>query len=80
MRDNIIGRELRRLRERRGWTQQALSERVAIAQTRISEYETGARMPSARTLISLSRHLGPIRIDAYEPVLAEFFGGDDDAR
>ena len=37
---------LRELREARGWTQAVLAGRLRVGTTTVSQWETGARMPS----------------------------------
>jgi transcriptional regulator with XRE-family HTH domain len=49
--------EVRRLRERRGWGQKELAFHANLAQSVISEIETGKRSPSARTLSKLAEAL-----------------------
>lgn len=57
-----LPRQLRELRRAAGLTQVQLAERVGIAQSQISGYESGARQPSLDTLQALATELGPITI------------------
>jgi transcriptional regulator with XRE-family HTH domain len=50
--------EVRRLREEKGWGQKELAFHAHLAQSVISEIETGKRSPSARTLQKLAGALG----------------------
>lgn len=57
------GAKLREARERQGWFQQDLSNKTAeighrVARERISRYETGEGMPSARSFGALVDALG----------------------
>lgn len=40
----------------RGFTQKAVSEATGIPRARLSEYETGARVPSYKTMYKLTRY------------------------
>ena len=53
-----IGDHIRRLRESKGWTQQALGKRLGKKTSTISAYETNAKLPSAECLIELAELLG----------------------
>lgn len=53
-----VGREVRRLREERGWSQAKLAAAADMAVSGISQIETGVRSPSAATLTKLARALG----------------------
>jgi len=50
-----IGPRVRELRVRKGWSQQALAERVGVRQKQISSYERGINVPSGEILIALAR-------------------------
>lgn len=57
------GRKLREQRERNGWFQEDLSNKTAevgcrVARDRISRYETGEGVPSARSFGALVEALG----------------------
>jgi transcriptional regulator with XRE-family HTH domain len=49
-----VGIRLRQIRERRGLTQLQLSTRSGVAQSTISQYETGTRSATLKTLRSLA--------------------------
>ncbi len=53
-----VGREVRRLREERGWSQAKLAAGADMAVSGISQIETGVRSPSAATLTKLARAFG----------------------
>ncbi len=53
-----VGREVRRLREERGWSQAKLAAGADMAVSGISQIETGVRSPSAATLRKLARAFG----------------------
>ena len=51
------GMRLKRLREKRGWTQQALAEKVGVARVTIGRIEIGNRKPSLELLERLAKVL-----------------------
>ncbi|MDH6189659.1 helix-turn-helix domain-containing protein [Streptomyces albidoflavus] len=53
-----FGERLRRLREERGWNQEALSERMGYSASHISGVETGARPATAKFAASADKALG----------------------
>ena len=53
-----VGREIRRLREERGWSQTKLAAGADMGVSGVSQIETGARNPSAVTLAKLAEALG----------------------
>lgn len=53
-----IGDHIRRLRESKGWTQQALGKRLGKKTSTISAYETNAKLPSADCLIEMAELFG----------------------
>lgn len=50
----LFGERMREVRQKRRLTQVELSERSGIAQTRISELESGTRMPNLVTILRLA--------------------------
>lgn len=50
----VFGERMRDMRQKRRLTQVELSERSGIAQTRISELESGTRMPNLVTILRLA--------------------------
>lgn len=57
-RHNYIGDHIRRLREGKGWTQQALGKRLGKKTATISAYETNAKLPSVDCLIEMAELFG----------------------
>lgn len=53
-----FGRQLRALRDTRGWTQTELAKAVGIDRSIIGNYELGLHYPPIPTLIKLARALG----------------------
>lgn len=49
-----MGKEIRQRREKKGWTQQVLAEKVGITGAFLSEIETGKKRPSYETLSALA--------------------------
>jgi transcriptional regulator with XRE-family HTH domain len=52
-----IGREIRRLREAKGWSQAKLAAAADMGVSGVSQIETGARNPSAVTLSKIAQAL-----------------------
>lgn len=55
---NYIGDRIRKLRERKGWTQQILGKRLGKKTSTISAYETNAKLPSTDCLIAMAELFG----------------------
>jgi transcriptional regulator with XRE-family HTH domain len=53
-----VGREIRRLRETRGWSQAKLAGETGMGVSSVSQIETGVRNPSAATLWKIAEALG----------------------
>jgi transcriptional regulator with XRE-family HTH domain len=53
----VLGRRIRRLRERRGWTQTDLAQLVLSNKTTVSEIERGTQVPSAAQVEKLEEAL-----------------------
>ncbi len=51
---DTIGPRVRALRDRRGWTQQHLSEVAGINSRTVQRIETGRHVPSQETLMALA--------------------------
>lgn len=51
---SAVGNRLRKLRERRGWSQLQVAEMLDVANFNISNYERGTREPDLKTLVRLS--------------------------
>ncbi|HEY1013124.1 MAG TPA: helix-turn-helix transcriptional regulator, partial [Herpetosiphonaceae bacterium] len=65
-----FGLRLARLRASRGWTQQALAERLALSRVAVSHFEMGQAVPSERTIILLA---GLFRLEPHELVAGTFY-------
>ncbi len=48
---------LKRLREKRGWTQQVLAEKVGVSRVTVARIEIGNRKPSLELLYRLAKVL-----------------------
>ncbi|MBD1373776.1 helix-turn-helix transcriptional regulator [Hazenella sp. IB182357] len=55
---NVVGVQLKRYRNKIGWSQQRLSEEVGIPQTTISDFENGRYLPDVIQAISLAKIFG----------------------
>jgi transcriptional regulator with XRE-family HTH domain len=53
-----LGRNLRRLREEKGWSQEVYAEEAAIHRTYVSDIERGNRNPTILVLEKLAAPLG----------------------
>ena len=53
-----LGRNLRRLREEKGWSQEAFAEEAGIHRTYVSDIERGARNPTITIVEKLARPFG----------------------
>ena len=53
-----LGLRVRQLRERKGWTQEALADRADLDRSYIAGIEAGLRNPSFRALARIARGLG----------------------
>ena len=54
---NPVGRNLKRLRQRAGLTQDALAERLHVTRQAVSSWETGKNQPDIETLTALAESL-----------------------
>ena len=54
----LVGRNVRRLRQKRGWTQEAFAEISGFSQQYISTLERGQRNPTVVTVYELATALG----------------------
>ena len=53
-----IGSRLRQVRRENGWTQTDLAERLQMTKASVSNFETGATLPSLQTLITFAAETG----------------------
>jgi len=55
-----LGRRIRQLRDRKGWSQEALAEHADVQRSYLAEVELGRRNPSLKHLQKLAKafHLG----------------------
>ncbi|HZN16488.1 MAG TPA: helix-turn-helix transcriptional regulator [Acidimicrobiales bacterium] len=60
-----LGTRIGRLRRELGWTQQELAERLAISRVAVSHLESGASVPSERTITLLA---GLFKLEPHELV------------
>jgi transcriptional regulator with XRE-family HTH domain len=51
---NILGKNIKKLRERNGWSQEFLAEKVDVTTNTISVIETGKKFTTAETLVNLA--------------------------
>ena len=64
----MVGRNLKRLRQRAGLTQDALAERLHVTRQAVSSWETGKTAPDVETLTTLAAALeGDVRALIYGP-------------
>ncbi len=53
-----LGRNLRRLREEQGWSQEDYADRAGIHRTYVSDIERGRRNPTVRVVEKLAKPFG----------------------
>ncbi len=63
----LVGRNLRRIRQEKGLTQEQLAERSGFSQQYISGLETGHRNPTIVTIYELAQILGVTHMDLVMP-------------
>ncbi len=56
--ENIFGRRLQQLRERRRISRRVLAELCGLSQNAVGRYERGERSPSTRTVVLLADFFG----------------------
>jgi transcriptional regulator with XRE-family HTH domain len=54
----VVGRQVKKLRLKAGWTQDVLSERCGIYRTYLSRVEAGSANPTLLVMIALATSLG----------------------
>ena len=63
----LVGRNVRRLRDRLGLTQEQFAEKSGFSQQYISDLERGLRNPTVVTLFELSQALGVSHVELVRP-------------
>jgi len=63
----LVGRNVQRIRHRKGLTQEELSEKAGFTQQYISDLENGRRNPTVVTLYELAMALGVSHMDLLRP-------------
>jgi transcriptional regulator with XRE-family HTH domain len=63
----MVGRNVARVRDSKGLTQEALAERSGFSQQYISGLENGLRNPTVVTIYELSKALGVPYLDLLKP-------------
>jgi transcriptional regulator with XRE-family HTH domain len=63
----LVGRNVRRIRNERGLSQEQLSERSGFTQQYLSGLERGHRNPTVVTLFELAQALGVEPVDLIKP-------------
>jgi transcriptional regulator with XRE-family HTH domain len=63
----LVGRNVRRARERAKLTQEQFAEKSGFSQQYISDLERGRRNPTVVTLFELSSALGIVPVDLLRP-------------
>jgi transcriptional regulator with XRE-family HTH domain len=71
---NVLGMNVRRWREEKQLTQEALAERAELDPTYISGIERGVRNPSVLSVVRIARALGVTTSKLMEKVDDEFNG------
>jgi transcriptional regulator with XRE-family HTH domain len=63
----LVGKNVMRIRVKKGWTQERLAEKSGFSQQYISSLEKGARNPTVITLYELAQALGVSHLDLLRP-------------
>jgi transcriptional regulator with XRE-family HTH domain len=63
----LVGRNVRRIRQRKGLTQEAFAERSGFSQQYVSDLERGRRNPTVVTLFELATALDVSHVDLVRP-------------
>ena len=63
----LVGRNIFRIRQRRGMTQETLAEESGFSQQYLSGLERGQRNPTVVTLYELAQALGVSHLDLLRP-------------
>lgn len=63
-----LGSNVKRLREQKGWTQEALAGRAGLDRSYVAGIEAGLRNPSTKALAKLARALGVTLSRLFEDV------------
>lgn len=61
MNNNMLGRNIRKARSKKGWTQKQLAEAIGVKHNSISDWENGKSKPYADTLELI---MGALDVDA----------------
>ena len=64
----LVGRNVRRVREHQGLTQEAFAEKAGFSQQYLSDLENGKRNPTIITLYEIGKALGVNVEDLVRPV------------
>ena len=67
----LVGRNVRRIRQERGWTQEQLAERSGFTQQYLSGLESGQRNPTIVSLYELAVALGVDHVMLVTPAATE---------
>ena len=65
---NIIGKNIKKYRKKKGLTQRELSKQLGVTQPTITQYENGVRKPDIVTLKKLAAILGCTTDQLLEPI------------
>ncbi len=71
-----VGKEIRRLREAKGWGQTKLAAAADMAVSGVSQIENGRRNPNSATLVKLARALGVEVADFFPKAEAQLWPGE----
>ncbi|WP_442962166.1 helix-turn-helix domain-containing protein [Pseudogracilibacillus sp. SE30717A] len=68
----FFGEKIKREREKRGWSQEDLAEKIYVSRQSISKWETGKNYPSIEVIINLS--------DLFDITIDELLRSDDELK
>ncbi len=64
----LVGRNVRRIREKKGLTQEKFAEISGFSQQYLSSLENGRRNPTVVTIYELARAMGISHLDLLRPI------------
>lgn len=63
----LFGAHIRKLREKKGWSQETLAEEAGLHTVQISHLENGANEPKLRTILALAKAFGMTASELLKP-------------
>lgn len=64
---DFVGKKIRSLRDKKGWTQEELAKKAGLTQSHVSRIEQSKHSPSHKTLVKIAKALG-VAVGTLDPV------------